>query len=379
MTNLTQIEQLPSIFDVVPIEQGGPIARTGFLYQDHIAARYCIWMLQDHTLEEVWCETLDDITLLWCEHADITVEFVQVKAADLSQMWSIALICDGQETSLIGRSLAQHRCLERSKFRVVSRVGVNADLKVLTTGSGAPNRCIAHPVTSSLHQKVGEQLDGLCSPAGWSPSNWLEHVSWDVAESQAAVEHCNLLSLEAWLETVGEPLFRDQREELYARILARVIKASALPHSARDQKKFKRAVLLAWLLSEIERIKGRTPSKAGNNLVHKLEQAQISSSTIENALTLRLAYRRRMLDPKYQQEEDYKIAELELTARLNHLVAELDAGIVISTGQKFHASCLGAVANVQGKYADVELSFLQGYLYSMTDRCRHRFLPAGLP
>lgn len=58
------METLPSIFDLVPLEHGGPIARAGFLYQDHIAAKYCVEMLRDPALEEVWCETLDDITLL---------------------------------------------------------------------------------------------------------------------------------------------------------------------------------------------------------------------------------------------------------------------------------------------------------------------------
>jgi hypothetical protein len=373
------IEQLPSIFDVAPLEQGGPIARKGFLYQDHVAARSCIRMLQDQHLEEVWCETLDDITLLWREGPDITAEFVQVKAAELQQMWSVALICDDHDKSLVGHSLAQHRCSERCKFRVVSRVGVNAELKVLTYGMGAPERCMGRAEVCSLHQKVGKQLDGVHSLAGWSPSNWLEHTYWDVAESDAAIEYSNLLTLETWLETIGEPLFSDQRQELYTHILARVMKASALLHHKHEQKKFKRLAFRAWILSEIQRIKGHAPSKAGKNLVYKMEQALIPNSTIENALLLRLQYRRRMLDPKYQQEEAYKTAELELTARLNHLVAELDTGIATSSGKIFHVSCLSAVAHVQGKYADVELSFLQGAMYSMTDRCRHRFLPAALP
>jgi hypothetical protein len=52
------IEELPSIYELAPFEQGGPIARTGFLYQDHIAARFCIEMLRNPNLLEVWCESL---------------------------------------------------------------------------------------------------------------------------------------------------------------------------------------------------------------------------------------------------------------------------------------------------------------------------------
>ena len=114
-------------------------------------------------------------------------------------------------------------------------------------------------------------------------------------------------------------------------------------------------------------------------MVEKMELALIPDSTIQNAVQLRLAYRRRTLDPKYQQEEDYKTAELELTALLNQLVARLDTGNLTKGGQTFHVGCLDAVAQVHSQYVEVELSFLQGFMYSMTDRCRHRFLPVVIP
>jgi hypothetical protein len=100
--------QLPSIHDLPPLEQGGPIARAGFLYQDHIGARFCIEMLRNTKLAAVWCETLDDITLIWTDCGEATAEFVQVKSNDLGQMWSVALLCDGGKASIVARSLAQH-------------------------------------------------------------------------------------------------------------------------------------------------------------------------------------------------------------------------------------------------------------------------------
>jgi hypothetical protein len=376
---LSVLEDFPSIYDLAPIEQGGPTARTGFLYQDHIAAGFCIEMLRNPKLSEVWCETLDDITLLRSEDGNLTIEFVQVKASELSQMWSIALICSGGAKSIIARSLAQHRCCEPCHFRIVTRVGVQAELQVLRRGHDSHERCLGNEATRLLHQTIGKQLDSLCSPAGWSVSNWLQHTYWDVAESEAAVAHSNLLVLEGWLEDDGEPLFSDQREELYNRILARVVKASALAHHFAKQKKFLRAQYREWVLSEVNRIKGRLPTKAGKNLTGKMKNAQIPDSAIQNALDLRLAYRRRMLDPTYQHEGDYKIAELELTAVLQHLVAQLDAGLVKTSGPAFHAHCLNAVADVRQRFSHVDLSFLHGSMYSMTDRCRHRFLPAALP
>lgn len=368
-----------SIFDLVPLEQGGPIAREGFLYQDHIAAKFCIEMLKGPALEQVWCEALDDITLIYRVDGNLLVEFVQVKAADLSQMWSVARICSGKQDSLIARSLAHHRCAEPCRFRIVSRIGVQSELKVLTSHATAVERSLGSPSTCALHRDVGKRLNGVHSPAGWSPSNWLAHTCWDVAESEEAVQHANLLCLESWLEEMGEPLFSDQRIELYNRILTRIVKVSALSHHRHEQKKLKRGEFRDWVLTEVQRARGQMPTKAGSNLTRKMSLAQIPTSAIANALSLRIACRRRMLDLKYQQEEDHKSAELELTAALNQLVAQLDAGFIQKNGPTFHATCLEAVASIREKYGDVELSFLQGCMYSMTDRCRHRYLPAAVP
>jgi hypothetical protein len=193
------------------------------------------------------------------------------------------------------------------------------------------------------------------------------------------VQHSNLLRLEVWLETIGEPLFSDQRQELYNRLLSRIIQISALPPEKYSQRKLKRAELQDWMLGEIHRVRGQIPTKAGENLVHKMKIAQLPTSTIDNALNLRIGYRRHTLDPKYQQEEEYKSAELELTAVLNHMVAQLDNGFITQSGPAFHVACLEAVLTIRSQYSSVELNFLQGCMYSMTDRCRHRYLPATVP
>ena len=373
------VGQLPSIHDLPPLEQGGPIARAGFLYQDHVGARFCIEMLRNTKLAGLWCETLDDITLIWSDGGKSTVEFVQVKSNDLGQMWSVALICEGGKGSIVGRSLAQHRCQEPCCFRIVTRVGVNADLRVLLLGRDHADRCIAKGTVLLLHKAIEEALKEFYSVGGWSASAWVGHTLWDIAESETAVEHANLLNLERWLEEIGEPLFIDERSELYNRILTRVYKASALPYQAVTQKKLARSPYQDWAMSEVHRIKGNSPTKAGTNLTGKMQKANIPNSAIQNALNLRLAYRGKMLTPKYQQEEGYKTAELELTARLQHLVAQLDVGSLDMNGTQFHARCLDATGELHEHFTNVDLSFLHGSMYSMTDRCRHRFLRAPLP
>lgn len=106
-----------------------------------------------------------------------------------------------------------------------------------------------------------------------------------------------------------------------------------------------------------------------------MKAALLPSESIHNADELRRAYRTRILDPKYQND-DVRSAELEVAAVLQHLLSDLDAGNIADTGQQFHARCLGALSSVRLKFPDADMSFLQGALYSSTDRCRHRFLRA---
>ena len=53
-----------SIHKLEPLEVGGTAARQGFLFQDHVAAGFCLEMLLSDALVGVWCETLDDVTLI---------------------------------------------------------------------------------------------------------------------------------------------------------------------------------------------------------------------------------------------------------------------------------------------------------------------------
>ena len=76
-----------SIFDLPPLETGGVESREGLAFQDHVAAGFCLEMLLDPTLEEVWCETQDDITLIRKPNGKIQVEFVQVKRNENDQLW----------------------------------------------------------------------------------------------------------------------------------------------------------------------------------------------------------------------------------------------------------------------------------------------------
>jgi hypothetical protein len=86
-----------SIHALAPLESGGTIARRGFAVQDHVAAGLCLDMLADPTLAQVWCESQDDITLVWLAGIAEEIEFVQVKSNELDQLWTIAKLMEKEK------------------------------------------------------------------------------------------------------------------------------------------------------------------------------------------------------------------------------------------------------------------------------------------
>ncbi|MBI1682695.1 dsDNA nuclease domain-containing protein [Caulobacter hibisci] len=372
-----QLDVLPSIWALAPLEEGGSIARTGFIYQDHVAAKYCLIMLEDPSLKEVWCEAEDDITLIWnCDGVD-AVELVQVKSDNPDQLWSMAMLCSGGSSSIAAKSLAHDRCAEPCTFRLVTRVGVHSDLALLRLPTGHDERKLGKPDMLGLHRDVCERLGDIASPRGRSASHWVSDLVWEVAESATALENANLKMLDAWLEKQGEVLFSDQRKDLYERVLRRMMKAS-LPRwrDGAEAKKLGRELFLQWMRGQIAEVKGISSNKAGEIMRRKMDDAGIETGVIDTAEDLRRRYRQRELDPKYMADSGTAEMEAEAIATLNHLLSQLDSGALAVNGVAFHGACLNALAALKTSFPGATLSALQAVMYVAAERCRHRFIPA---
>ncbi len=119
---------LPSYRDVPPLESGGVIARSGFEFQDHVSAGYCIDILQNKALIEVWCESLDDITLIRKSEECEEFEFIQAESNEFNHFWSVAELCKRDKrdktpivgSSILEKSLAYERGAEPCYFRMVT-------------------------------------------------------------------------------------------------------------------------------------------------------------------------------------------------------------------------------------------------------------------
>ena len=378
-----------SIHDLPPLERGGVIARHGFDVQDHVAASFVLGLLELPDLLQVWCETHDDITLIWQGSSSEEIEFVQVKSNELDQLWSIAKLCDREKkdkapkagTSIYERSLANDRCAEPCRFRLVTCRPVQSELTVLTFAFTAPDRTAQQTSIDALAKEIESRANGFLSSNGNGSSYWLARLSWDVRHSVESIATANLDKLRRLVERQGGYLFSDQLDDLYATLLTMVRKAATANWGCDPtQKKFVKHVIANWFAEELARRLHSIPATGGTTLRRKMKDAAIVDSEIESSLETRRRYLAERLKPQYLSISEQEHVEGEVTATLHALRSQLDAGQLPDSGVDFHAKCISAMQGLQNKLATsrpVPLAFLIGCMYSIADRCTHRFRRAS--
>lgn len=375
-----------SIHDLEPLEKGGVTARHGFDVQDHVATAFFIRMLEDPKLLQLWCETHDDITLIWegsdCEE----IEFVQVKSHELDQLWSIAKLCEREKATQIGsslyeRSLANDRCLELCWFRIVTCRPVQSLLHPLTLPFDAPDRKAKVAEIAEIAADISVRTASYTSANGNGPDYWLERLQWQVCHSLESIQHSNLVRLRGVIEKLDGYLFNDQLDDLYSKILT-ILRTMATRFWGTDPstKKIRREEALAWLARELSDRMNPIPVKGGTNLSDKMRKATIPADDIESSNEARRQYLAERLRPKYLSLSEREHVDAEVAATLHALRARLDAGEIADSGVTFHALCISELQTLQGNLRTSEpvpLSYLFGCMYSIADRCTHRFRRAS--
>jgi Cap4 dsDNA endonuclease len=193
-----QITPRTSIDHAEPSEQGGPIARTGFNYQDEAAVSFLIDMLADPTILKIHLETHDDIVLVRSSDSMAIAEFVQVKAAELDKLWSMADLCRSERglgTSIFETSLNRDKYNEPSRFRLLTLRPVANELRMLTFLPSATGREPCGERFLILHNELCNRFPTIRSPKGNGASYWLKHCIWDVRDSEQALISSNFVRL----------------------------------------------------------------------------------------------------------------------------------------------------------------------------------------
>jgi len=387
--------QLPSIYELQPLEKGGEVARQGFIYQDHVGASFCLDMIEREDLIEVWFETHDDIMLIWQkENGAIKVEFVQVKHEDRQSRWSVAALTardkklvgdesDGVDkqpklgTSLLEKSLNNSRCKEETCFRIVTSFDVDSVLEVLKLERLSAKRVANKANLTSLSQKIKERLGEVSAPDGTVIEEWTERCYWDKRpETVELIQLENLYRLERIAKDRKQVVYSDHRDELYKRLLALVSAAAlAVFDSNPNAKRITRREMIRWWEEKVREINESGPST--KTMIHKMERAGIPSDVVLSAEEIRMAYLAKRLDFDYVSGSSFKNAEKEITSILQLEVSKLDSGEISDNGREFHTRCLKKLGELaersEYKKNSITLPFLQGYMYERANRCVHRF------
>lgn len=368
----------PSIHALEPLEQGGSVARKGFDFQDHVAVSFLVEMLHDPNLHAVWCETMDDITLI---RAGNVVEFVQVKAHHLNQLWSRAKLIesiDGKK-SILEKSLEQDRGSETPIFRIVTSRPVNKELEVLTYPLDNQVRKLQKSEFRGLLKKIAAKVKS-CSVNNRGVAYWLCCTFWEFHDDTKAIQDRALHELERWLEGQNFQLLQDQRQKLYGFLLKWVYDAGNEPWKPYpEKKKILREKLLSRITLNVEEILAASLDNPAKTIKHKGERAKLTSSAIQAGIQKQRDYRKYYRKASYREKKCKN--ELELIKKANALLtllkSQLDANILMENGPQFHAHCLEELSVLVNTDADLPVGFeyiLQGSMYEMASRCQHEFV-----
>ncbi len=191
--------QSNSIHDLPPLETGGVEARRGFDVQDHVAAHFCLELLRNDQLKEVWCESQDDVTLLSNIIGQDKVEFVQVKGREFERSWSVAILCKRDKkngtqilgSSILEKSLRYDRCSEACSFRMITTRPINDELKPLTHEIGSIGRKSLQSKIDALIENTNRRVEDYMSDNKNGPDFWISNVVWQVIHSLDAQEKSN--------------------------------------------------------------------------------------------------------------------------------------------------------------------------------------------
>lgn len=245
-------------------DSGGVGAKSGFLFQDYVAAYYVFQMLQNKKIAAVRCEVTDDIDILYRNNE---IEYVQVKTTEGDRKWSITELCEvtkvkkerGKPKPPPPNDSILHKSLNcdvdisvKTIFKIVSKRDVLNALNYLRTPIAA--RVDTSPkveLLKALNTKIGYFL----SPAGRDVEFWLDNASWDVFSSIDELELKIYRDIMVSAHDHGILLDPSRDAKIILNdVLCTLTKKSALSRkiTCADNKTYSRSDFLSWFFEEIK-------------------------------------------------------------------------------------------------------------------------------
>ena len=384
---MISIPKPPSIHDLEPLESGGTTARVGFAYQDHIAADFCVEMIMqtNGTLAAVWCEVLDDITLVWKEAGQEHIEFVQVKSDQGDTLWTLHQLCDREKgavgSSILEKSLKHARCHEPHRFRLVTSDRTKKDLHLLTLPRDAPDRQHGQAAMDKLAASIIAQLPGADSDGPRGIQFWLRSMLWDVRGTQQDVQNATTRRLGRYLYEVFTVSAPDHIEAIYDLVLRTVWKAAneRVPRPFTEKK-----VLFDQLVSEVRSkvndLLRPHAAAGGPPLRQALGRIGLPDMDIQNIMFRQSAFRAEQRRSAYLNLKDLDQIAKAVEDTLHDLRLQYAAGKFQDTPLQFHERCRKELEALHGGMAPETrppLSHLVCTMYELVNRKVHSFQPDG--
>lgn len=208
-------------------DAGGPAARQGFKYQDHVAVSFIFKMLQDSNYSQVECETADDIVAVFQCSGQIVNEYIQVKTTESDSKWNLNEITalDGTKanSSLLHKSL---KCDARpgiARFRIVTKRDV---AKILDGFKKEIDKRVLPDTTTARGVALCKKFKTFVSPQKRDFLYWAENFVWQVYGDVEALEAVNIKALSQLAEGLGNRPNFTQLKAIYEEFLEIADKAA---------------------------------------------------------------------------------------------------------------------------------------------------------
>lgn len=211
------------LIDAGASDAGGIAARKGFRIQDHVAARLAIEMLRDPAIEQLECETGDDIVLRRKEGGETVHEYVQVKTTEKDAKWSI--------TELTTRDKGRKQSSICEKSLLCDRHGNTAWFRFVTTRA-ASNKLSPFKLSrrnrtgnadfDALVLSFGKRFKDVKSKSGRSLGDWAAQLLWEVEGDEGALVSRNVNEMLALAAGRGPTPAFELMVDTYSALVAKV-------------------------------------------------------------------------------------------------------------------------------------------------------------
>lgn len=230
-------------------DAGGPAARQGFKYQDHVAVSFIFKMLRDSNYSQVECETADDIVVVFQSSGQLINEYIQVKTteSDSKWNWNEVLALDGTkaDSSLLHKSLKCDIRPGLARFRIVTKRDI---AKILEGFKTELDKRVLPDTTTIRGKALQKKFKKFISLQKRDFSYWVENFVWEVQGDVKALEAVNIKALFQLAETLGNRPNFTQLQAVYEVFLEMADKAAtASVKTAASSKIILRETALAHL------------------------------------------------------------------------------------------------------------------------------------